>query len=187
MALPSSGAISLNQVNTELGRPAAQSINMNDSDVRKLAGVLSGAISMANLLGKAWWTAMSFAAYNVVKTLAWSASSGWTQQNGEVYLINDGINFNELNVSVNIYTPNSEVFENTLWTVTYYARLKGSSTEINKSFSGQSGGTFNWLIGSLSSYPEGFDRLRATYSIRNQVGHIKNMTYTFGHTSGIKR
>lgn len=56
MALPSSGAISLNQVNTELQRPATQSINMNDTSVRSLAGKASGAISLADLRGKAWWT-----------------------------------------------------------------------------------------------------------------------------------
>ena len=34
MALPSSGAISLSQVNTELGRSATASINMNEAQVR---------------------------------------------------------------------------------------------------------------------------------------------------------
>ena len=51
MALPT-GTISLSQVNTELGRPATQSINMNDGAVRSLAGRSSGAISMNDLRGK---------------------------------------------------------------------------------------------------------------------------------------
>lgn len=55
MALPSSGAISLNQVNVELSRGATNGINMNEADVRSLAGVPSGAISMSNLHGKSWW------------------------------------------------------------------------------------------------------------------------------------
>lgn len=55
MALPSSGQILFSQVNTELGRPATQAINMNDSEVRELAGKPSGAISFSDLLGKAWW------------------------------------------------------------------------------------------------------------------------------------
>ena len=52
MALPSSGAISLSQVNSELGKSATAAITMNDSAVRSLAGVSSGAIAMSNLHGK---------------------------------------------------------------------------------------------------------------------------------------
>ena len=52
MTLPGSGAISLGQVNTELGRASNQAISMNDSAVRSLAGVASGAISMSSLWGK---------------------------------------------------------------------------------------------------------------------------------------
>ena len=56
MALPASGAISFNAVNTELQRTATNPLDINTADVRSLAGVPSGAISMANLHGKAWWT-----------------------------------------------------------------------------------------------------------------------------------
>lgn len=52
MALPTSGAISMSQVNTELGKAADAAVSMNDTDVRTLAGVSSGAISMSNLHGK---------------------------------------------------------------------------------------------------------------------------------------
>lgn len=52
MALPSSGAISLSLVNTELGKSASAAISMNDAAVRSLAGKSSGAISMSDLRGK---------------------------------------------------------------------------------------------------------------------------------------
>jgi len=52
MALPSSGSISLSQVNTELGLSATAQISMNSSNVRTLFGKASGAISMADGRGK---------------------------------------------------------------------------------------------------------------------------------------
>ena len=52
MALPSSGAISFNQVNVELGLAGTTSINLNQATVRTLFGVASGAISMSNGYGK---------------------------------------------------------------------------------------------------------------------------------------
>lgn len=51
MALPV-GQISMSQVNTELSIPSTTTITFNQANVRNLAGVPSGAISMANLQGK---------------------------------------------------------------------------------------------------------------------------------------
>jgi hypothetical protein len=52
MALPSSGPISLADVNVELGRSPTASINMNDADVRALAGQASGIVTLESLRGK---------------------------------------------------------------------------------------------------------------------------------------
>ncbi len=52
MALPASGAISLNDVNVELGNTATVQIDMNSAAVRGLFGVASGAISMSDGYGK---------------------------------------------------------------------------------------------------------------------------------------
>lgn len=55
MTLPT-GQISFNDVNTELQRPSTQALELNDTDVRSLAGV-GGAgttISMSNLQNKTW-------------------------------------------------------------------------------------------------------------------------------------
>lgn len=62
MTLPASGSISLGDVMTELrvtnpGR--AYPISLGDSDVRALAGVPSGAISLSNLYGKSSYIAMT--------------------------------------------------------------------------------------------------------------------------------
>lgn len=52
MGLPSTGSISMSQVNTELKKSATAVISLNDNDVRKLAGKSSGTINMGDLRGK---------------------------------------------------------------------------------------------------------------------------------------
>jgi hypothetical protein len=52
MTLQASGAISLGNVNTELGLSATANISLNAAAVRTLAAVSSGAIAMSNLYGK---------------------------------------------------------------------------------------------------------------------------------------
>jgi hypothetical protein len=58
MALPT-GTISMSQVNTELGKSSTAQISLNDADVRSLAGVPSGAISMDDLRGQSAYTPIS--------------------------------------------------------------------------------------------------------------------------------
>lgn len=82
MALPASGQISMNDVNVELGNTATAQISLNDTDVRNLAGVASGAISLDDLHGKsagppvsgyiAWY---DYDSYNA-GTGVWSDKSG---------------------------------------------------------------------------------------------------------------
>lgn len=52
MTLQSSGAISLGNVNTELGRSNTATISLGETAVRTLAGVSSGAIALSSLYGK---------------------------------------------------------------------------------------------------------------------------------------
>ena len=56
MALPSSGAISLNNVNVELGNSGTAYITMGSAAVRGLFGVASGAISMSQGYGASSFT-----------------------------------------------------------------------------------------------------------------------------------
>lgn len=62
MALPASGAISLYDVNVELGRSGTTMVSLDDANVRSLIGISSGAIDLNSAHGKS-----SF-------TLAWSAN-----------------------------------------------------------------------------------------------------------------
>lgn len=52
MALPSSGAISVNAINVELGKAGTTQSSLGQTDFRTLAGVASGEISMSNFHGK---------------------------------------------------------------------------------------------------------------------------------------
>lgn len=52
MPLPSTGSISMNQVNVELGKTETSNISLNDTAVRNLAKKPSGTISMSDLIGK---------------------------------------------------------------------------------------------------------------------------------------
>lgn len=56
MATPS-GTITIQDINTELCRSPTASLNLNDSDVRHLAGKPAGAISMDDLRNKVFITA----------------------------------------------------------------------------------------------------------------------------------
>ena len=53
MALPTSGPITFSMINTELGRPANQQLNLSDASIRQLAGALSGQVNLSMLRGKA--------------------------------------------------------------------------------------------------------------------------------------
>jgi hypothetical protein len=83
MALPSSGSISLNQVNVELGNSGSASINMNSSAIRGLFGVSSGAISMSNGHGKSASSPTQFALTVVNEVggtvIPWDSGGQWLQ------------------------------------------------------------------------------------------------------------
>ena len=52
MTTPSSGAITFSDINVELGRGSTAQISLNDSNVRTLGGVSSGAMDMNTMRGK---------------------------------------------------------------------------------------------------------------------------------------
>ena len=60
MTLQSSGQISMNNINTELGQSSTTQASLNDSNYRALVEIPSGAISMQNFYGKSNITTLSY-------------------------------------------------------------------------------------------------------------------------------
>lgn len=56
MTLPTSGEITLDDLNIEMGNSSGSPISLNDTDVRKMANLSSGSISLSDLYGKSWVT-----------------------------------------------------------------------------------------------------------------------------------
>lgn len=107
MALPSSGQISLNQVNVELGLSGTAQISMNDSAVRTLFDDASGQISMSQGHGKANEFSFTISSSTQEANLSSLASSaGWNGTaplicniNSGVYLWSDDITVGGLTIS----------------------------------------------------------------------------------------
>lgn len=101
MALPSSGQLSLSQVNTELGLTATTAISLGQTNVRALFGVSSGAVSISNGWGKAvgaiafdTGVRSSNVVYSLPKTLSVSCTFNITSNNGYVYQVNSASYYN---------------------------------------------------------------------------------------------
>jgi len=92
MALPSSGAISLSDVNVELGLSATAQISLNDSAVRTLFGVASGAINMQNGYGKANEFAFTISSnINDANLRSLAVAAGWNESTALIATLNSGI------------------------------------------------------------------------------------------------
>ena len=92
MALPSSGSISLGQVNTELGVSATATRSLGDTTTRNLFGVASGAISMSNGYGKANQFAFTISSNQTNANLATLATNaGWNGSSKVVATIGSGV------------------------------------------------------------------------------------------------
>lgn len=95
MTLPSSGAISLNNVNVELGNSGTAQISMNDAAVRGLFGVASGAISMSDGYGKSNVFAFTISSTQVNANLrSLAVAAGWDQSTAVEATIGSGVNIN---------------------------------------------------------------------------------------------
>lgn len=127
MALPSSGEITLDNLNTHLKRASGTPISMNDSQVRALAARTSGAISMSDLHGK--WAGSRITVGAGTSTMYGTAfygykAAGWTVSGAQAGVC-DG-QFNGANLTGAAWIAGS----NFISLVTAEGQAKPSSTTI---------------------------------------------------------
>lgn len=107
MALPSSGPISFNNINVELGVSGTTQASLGQASYRTLAGVASGAISMSNFYGKAnafTFTISSTQTNANLRTLA--VNAGWDQTTKVIATIASNIYINSNNTGTPALTVN---------------------------------------------------------------------------------
>ena len=92
MALQTSGDISLNDVNVELGVGGTSIIGMNDANVRSLFQVVSGAISMSDGYGRSALAKLYIAATTTeINLRSWAIANGWPGTGAVEIYVNSGV------------------------------------------------------------------------------------------------
>lgn len=91
MTLPV-GTISLSDVNTELGYSSTALVSLNDSAVRSLANVPSGAISMSDLQGKSANFGATYSSNTTsgLNLRTWALANGWNGSSAATITISNG-------------------------------------------------------------------------------------------------
>jgi len=110
MPLPSSGQISLNQVNVELGLSGTAQIGLGDSAVRTLFDVASGQITMSNGYGKANVFTLTFSSHTANPDInALATAAGWDGSTELVVQVNSGVYVYSTDTNTNYFGLHANV------------------------------------------------------------------------------
>jgi hypothetical protein len=113
MALQSSGAISFNNINVELGVAGTTSASLNQASYRTLAGIASGTISLASFYGKS----NAPAGGTISVSMIWNYSTGYGDRPEET-------TFSYTNV-----TPSATIYGNAISSLVFdYNWTQGGGT-----------------------------------------------------------
>ena len=139
MALPSTGPLSLSQVNTALGRAAGATISLGYAGARGLAGVASGAIGLGMLRGKsAQFTHTITSHQQELHLHTYLQAQGW-----------DGTSKVEVTVGAGIYIWSDNT---TIPALDMGGIFPGGLTLVNRGFIMGKGGDGGYLQANRTSY-----------------------------------
>lgn len=139
MPLPTTGPLSLSQVNTELGRPATATISLGEAAVRALAGVPSGPIGKASLRGKSAQFSHTISAHQLHLNLrSYLLGQGW-----------DGVSAASVTIAPGIYIWSDNT---SVPALDMGGAFPGGLTLINNGFIMGKGGDGGYLTSGRASY-----------------------------------
>lgn len=156
MALPSSGAISLNQMHTEVGGTSGTTVSLNDSDVRGLISKASGAQMSFN----EWYGASAVSNWSATMTVG-NATSFKIQNYG--YFVGSfvGVAYGSITDSTVDNYSGSPTLVSLSWSAIYMLTLQITGNNANSGWS-------TLTIGSTT-----FSRTSATYSYVSSNNHTQ--------------
>lgn len=139
MPLPTTGPLSLSQVNTELGRPTTATISLGEAAVRALAGVPSGPIGKASLRGKSAQYSHTISAHQLHLNLrSYLLGQGW-----------DGVSVASVTIASGVYIWSDNT---SVPALDMGGAFPGGLTLINNGFIMGKGGDGGYLTSGRASY-----------------------------------
>jgi hypothetical protein len=164
MPLPTTGPMSLSQVNTELGRSATATISLGEAAVRALAGVPSGPIGKASLRGKSAQFSHTISAHQLHLNLrSYLLGQGW-----------DGVSAATVTIAPGVYIWSDNT---SVPALDMGGAFPGGLTLINNGFIMGKGGDGGYLTSGRASYTAPTSggpaiALTGPISINNANGYI---------------
>lgn len=160
--IPTSGAISLNQMHTEVGGASGAQVSLNDPDIRGLIGKASG----ANMSFSEWYGASAATSYTLTQGSSGNAVGFLSGYYGSISPTSfDGVNIRQITRTVVVVKGGSTSYSFSVGM--FGTRARSFFTSIQNSGIGTlytaSSSTFSQLSGytqwtwSLSSNPSGWD------------------------------